>query len=246
MRLVSVVAVSWLFVLPSCSAEPPPGSGDAGTTTSMATGDAGAITGAEVRPLGSAQDGVATFYAATGAGNCSFDPSPADLRVAAMNDPQWDNSAVCGLCVRVEGPRGVVTVRIVDRCPECAAGALDLSREAFAEIADLAAGRVDVRWQPVTCAVQGPVSYRFKEGSSQWWTGLQVRNTRVPVRSLEVQQGASWVSVPRESYNFFVAPAGLGTGPYTLRVTGSDGQHFIESGVPLRESGDVPGAQQFE
>ena len=29
--------------------------------------------------------GIATFYGATGAGACLFDPSPADLMVAAMN-----------------------------------------------------------------------------------------------------------------------------------------------------------------
>jgi hypothetical protein len=46
-----------------------------------------------------------------------------------------------------------------------------------------------------------------------------VRNTRVPVRSLEVQQGAAWVNVPRQDYNFFVASSGLGVGPYTLRDT---------------------------
>lgn len=223
---------------------------DAGGTTSTTDGGAtsstdGGSTGTS-RPLSPLQDGIATFYAATGAGNCSFDASPGDLNVAAMNAPQWDNSAVCGMCVRVEGPRGQVTVRIVDQCPECATGHLDLSREAFAAIADPVDGRVSVRWQPVSCEVQGAVVYRFKEGSSQWWTGLQVRNTRVPVRSLEVQQGTAWVNVPRQDYNFFVQSSGLGVGPYTLRITGSDGQQLVESGVMLRDSGDVQGTVQFQ
>jgi expansin len=209
----------------------------------MTAPDGGATMSA--RPLSAQQDGVATFYDATGAGNCSFDASPQDLRVAAMNAPQWAGSAVCGMCVRVEGPRGGVTVRIVDKCPDCLTGQLDLSREAFAAIADLADGRVPVRWQPVSCEVQGFVVYRFKEGSSQFWTALQVRNTRVPVRSLEVQQGAAWVNVAREDFNFFVQPSGLGPGPYTLRITGSDGQQLTESGVMLGE-GDARGTVQFQ
>jgi expansin (peptidoglycan-binding protein) len=254
-RRASLIALCCLSVLAgsTCGA---PGSPDAGLTGdggTVTTPDAGTGTSttdggttSAVRPLSPQQDGIATYYDATGAGACSYDASPGDLRVAAMNTPQWDNSAVCGMCVRVEGPRGQVTVRIVDRCPECLTGHLDLSREAFAAIADPADGRVSVKWQPVSCDVQGPVIYRFKEGSSQWWTGIQVRNTRVPVRSLEVQQGGAWVNVARQDYNFFVESSGLGVGPYTLRVTGSDGQQLIESGVMLRSDGDAPGTVQFQ
>src|SRR5262245_57271604 len=64
----------------------------------------------ETPPIGAMQQGIATFYDATGAGNCSFDATPGDLRVAAMNTPQYANSAACGTCVAVTGPRGSVTV----------------------------------------------------------------------------------------------------------------------------------------
>lgn len=220
--------------------------GCAGTTSTPSDGGTGGGSGATTRTLGAEQAGVAAFYAADGSGSCSFDPTPADLDVAAMNAPQWDNGAVCGGCVRVDGPKGSVTVRIVDQCPECASGALDLSAEAFAKIAEPSAGRVDVRWQPVTCAVEGAVILHFKEGSSPVWTGLQVRNTRVPVRSLEVQKNDAWVNVPRESSNFFIDPTGFGAGPFSLRITGGDGQQLLETGVPLRDSGDVAGTQQFQ
>ena len=55
---------------------------------------------AAVRELGETQQGIATYYDATGAGNCSYDASPDDLDVAAMNTPQWANSAVCGSAFR--------------------------------------------------------------------------------------------------------------------------------------------------
>jgi expansin (peptidoglycan-binding protein) len=172
--------------------------------------------------LGETQDGIATYYDADGSGNCSFDRS-ADLDVAAMNAEQYAGSAACGQCVEVSGPKGKVTVRIVDQCPECKKGHLDLSREAFAKIAEMSAGRVPITWKAVACDVSGPLSYRFKEGSSQWWTAIQVRNHSLPIAKLEWKKNGAFVDVKRESYNYFVEPAGMGTGAITLRITASTG-----------------------
>src|SRR5690349_20325765 len=106
--------------------------------------------------LGEVRDGIITYYDATGAGACSFPATPNDLDVAALNAEEWAGSAMCGGCVRVDGPLGSVTVRIVDLCPECKRGHLDLSREAFAKVANPVDGRVAVKWQLVSCAVNGP------------------------------------------------------------------------------------------
>ena len=51
---------------------------------------------ANTNPL---HQGIATYYDATGEGACSFDPSPDDLMVAAMNAEEYDNAAVCGAYV---------------------------------------------------------------------------------------------------------------------------------------------------
>jgi expansin (peptidoglycan-binding protein) len=83
------------------------------------------------------RQGIATYYEATGEGACMFAPSPDDLMVAAMNAEEYGQAAFRGAQVRVTGPRGTVTVRIVDLCPECRAGHLDLSREAFGRVGDL-------------------------------------------------------------------------------------------------------------
>jgi expansin (peptidoglycan-binding protein) len=163
-----------------------------------------------------------------------------------MNAPQYAGSAACGSCLSVTGPRGRVVVRVVDQCPGCASGHLDLSREAFARIAEPSQGRVSIQWQPVACEGLGTLSFRFKEGSSQWWTAIQVLDHRLPVRSLEARlDDGRWVTLERQSYNYFVAARGLGAGPYTLRVTASDGQQLVEEGIALRESGVVPGRTQF-
>ncbi|MCB0025658.1 MAG: hypothetical protein KDD91_21640, partial [Caldilinea sp.] len=88
------------------------------------------IAGGVAQGANPTHQGIATYYDATGAGACSFDASPDDLMVSAMNADEYDNAALCGAFVRVTGPRGDVTVRIVDLCPECKAGHLDLSQEA--------------------------------------------------------------------------------------------------------------------
>lgn len=196
-------------------------------------------------PIGEVQTGIATWYGATGAGACSFDPT-GDLNVTAMNAAQYAGSAACGQCIEVKGPSGTVTVRVVDLCPECGAGHLDLSREAFAQIADPARGRVDIQWTPVTCPVAGNVAYRFKEGSSRWWTAIQVRNHRLPIAALAYRTGGAWIDVTREDYNYFVVAGGVGTdGPFDVRITASDGQQ-LEDTLPGVQEGQVfSGSGQF-
>jgi expansin (peptidoglycan-binding protein) len=190
--------------------------------------------------------GEGTYYDADGSGNCSFDPSPGNLMVAAMNITDYAGSAVCGACVAIDGPDGSVTVRIVDSCPGCAPGDLDLSPQAFERIAPLAAGRVPITWHYVPCDVTGPVRYRFKDGANQWWTALQVLDHRHAVESLEVQRDdGSWRAVERLSYNYFVADDGLGPGPYTIRITDVLGQELVDQGVPLGDATTVTGAAQF-
>lgn len=201
------------------------------------------VTKANTNPI---HHGIATYYYATGAGACMFDPSPSDLQVAAMNAEEYDNAAMCGAYVNVIGPQGAVTVRIVDRCPECHAGHLDLSQEAFAQIADLPQGRVSITWQVVSPELVGPIAYHYKDGSNQWWTAVQIRNHRNPVSRLEYQTGGQWINVPRTSYNYFVqANPGMGPGPYTFRVTDSYGNVLIDGGIPHLENGTISGAGQF-
>jgi len=191
--------------------------------------------------------GEATYYYASGAGACSFDPSPEDMRVAAMNGAQYDNAALCGAYVRVSGPKGTVTVRIVDLCPGCDSGDLDLSAEAFSQIAELRQGRVPIAWQIVSPDLAGPLAYHFHTGSNQWWTAVQIRNHRHPVAKLEYRtEGGEWVAVSRTSWNYFTQSSpGMGVGPYDFRVTDSYGNVLVDYGVAHVAGGTVSGAGQF-
>ena len=111
--------------------------------------DGGRATDAGASPQAPEQSGEATYYNAEGLGACGIQ-TPPDYLVAAINDEQY-SKANCGRCVSVTGPKGTVVVRIIDKCPGCDAGDLDLSQTAFTKIADKSAGRVKITWHFVDC-----------------------------------------------------------------------------------------------
>ena len=172
-----------------------------------------------------------------------------------MNAADYDGSAVCGTCVAIDGPEGSVSVRIVDQCPECQPGDIDLSPQAFELIAPLPDGRVPIEWEYVPCDVDGPIEYHFKDGSNPWWTAVQVRNHRHAVASFEVylpdqaSDADGWVDVPRFAYNYFVLESGMGEGPLRFRVTDVWGNAVEDDDVPLLDpltgEGRAPGSAQF-
>lgn len=191
-------------------------------------------------------NGEGTYYGANGSGNCSFPASPDDLDVAAMNHQDYSDSEVCGSCVEIDGPEGSIRVRIVDQCPECKPGDIDLSESAFASMAEPAAGRVPIKWRYVPCAVTGPIVYHFKEGSNQWWSAVQIRNHRHQIESLEYLDGSgNYKKMDRANYNFFLEEAGMGPGPYGFRVTDIYGNMLEDVGIELVEAGEVEGSGQF-
>lgn len=221
------------------------GNDSSGTDTGSSTG-----TTTSARVVGSSPtDGVATFYDADGSGNCSFDASPKNLDVVALDMAHYAGSAMCGACLQVKGPKASITVRVVDSCPGCAStGAnLDLSAEAFAKIADPKAGKIDIRYQLVSCDVAGNLAYHFKDGSSQYWTAIQILNSKVPVAKVDYQANGAWIEMARQDYNYFVAAKGVGNGKsLALRVTSSDDQiveDTVTGGIPSDKT--VNGTKQF-
>lgn len=133
------------------------------------------------RPQNELRAGRATYYNATGDGNCSFGPSPGDLMVAAISHEDYGNpdpegnpaggpaAIYCGAYVEVFGELGSVVVRIVDKCPDaqCTRGHLDLSAQAFARIAPLEKGIVPITWRVVSPELGRNIAYRVKEGSNR-------------------------------------------------------------------------------
>jgi expansin len=218
------------------------GLGACGTCAQRAPADA-AVARCAGDPMSAAGEG--TYYDADGTGRCSFEASRGDRMVAALNGPDYAHAAHCGACLAVSGPAGEVVVRVVDKCPGCKHGDLDLSREAFARIAPLSAGRVRITWREVACPVSGPIAYHLKGGSNEFWLAIQVREHRYAIDRLEGRGTGGYRVFARGDDNYFVAPGGLGPGPFALRVTDVRGQVLEDGAIALGDSTLRPGAGQF-
>ncbi|MEU3453005.1 expansin EXLX1 family cellulose-binding protein [Micromonospora sp. NPDC006766] len=193
----------------------------------------GALTGP---PLGdTVHTGKATFYDSNGAGgNCSRPTAPANRLYVALGPDEYTSGAACGGYLDVTGPKGTVRVLIMDQCPECEPGHLDLSAQAFARIADPVQGIVKVSYRAVVNPpLPGPLTFRMKEGASQWWFAVLIGDHGNPLRTVEVRQGGTWRAAVRQDYNYWLIDAGAGPGPYTIRVTDEYGHRATATGLRM-------------
>jgi len=236
------VSAALLAVLAGCGGDDPTPGPD-GSSSLLGTPTSGSTFSAALK------QGKATYYDYSGASAvaCSFDIT-SDTDITALPTADYGGSAACGACVEVGGPKGNVTVRVVDLCGDCEANHIDLSAQAFAKIADPTLGQVAITYRAVPCNVDGPMSYRVKEGSSQYWTAIQVRNHRLPIAKVEYMKDGAFTDMPREDYNYFVDANGVGAQPsgISLRITAVDGQVVTDT-IPGPEAGQVfAGTAQFE
>ncbi len=201
----------------------------------------------EVVPISDGKEGVAIRIESDGTGNCNFDSLPGVRYVAALNTTDYAAGTMCGACAEVEGPSGQkALVRVVDSCAGCTTDQLGLSKETFDIMGAASLLQANVRWRYVTCPVEGPIRYRFKEDSNPYWVAIQVRNHLLPIKKLEWEKGGTWLEVPRQPYNYFVEPSGMGPGPVHLRVTATDGQQLEDTLPMVMQATIVDGAAQFK
>ncbi len=197
--------------------------------------------------FGEPHSGDGTYYTfADGTGACLYDKT-SDFQIAALNAPDWAGSAWCGACADVTGPSGnQLRVRIVDECADCAKGQLDFHPDAFAVLAPKEQGRIAITWSFVACDAQGPVSYKFKDGSNIYWSAVQVRNSRFPIAKLETSKdGASFVAAERMDYNYFLNGSGFGAGPTRVRITAQNGATLLDTLPEVQAELVVAGMAQF-
>jgi len=228
--------------LPGCSGSDAPAPGSSGSETPPPTN---AVT---TEKFGELHRGDGTYYTfADGSGACMFDKT-SDIHIAALNGFDWAGSAWCGACADVTGPSGnQVRVRIVDSCPDCAKGQLDFHPDAFALLAPKEQGRIAISWTFVACDAQGPVSYKFKDGSNPFWTAVQVRNSRFPIAKLETSKdGAVFVEAQRQDYNYFLNGSGFGSGETQVRITAPNGASLLDTLPEVQAERVVPGQSQFQ
>ena len=203
-------------------------------TSPSAAGSSVLSLSALTEPAGTVS-GIATHYVLSGLPNCSYPSPPANSFFVALSPSEYNGAAACGGFMTVTGPDGSVTVQVIDQCPECATGHIDLSEPAFAELAPLGAGLINVHYRYLADpALPGPVTMEVKSGSSQYWLALLAGNTGNPLASVQVETASGgWVSLARASYNYWIAQSGAGSGPFTVRLTDAQGNQVTVHNVVL-------------
>ncbi len=195
---------------------------------------------------GTYYDIVGSTDAFGGLANCSFDHSQiSPFYIGAMNETDYANADYCGACIEIEGPIGSVRVKIIDRCPECQPGDIDLSPEAFDQIAARIDGRVPISWTVVPCEVTGPVVMYFKEGSTQYWTAIQIRNHKTPIATLAYYKDGQWINMPRERYNYFVEAGGTTITSFDIKITDIYGEEIIQTVNEIVAEVEIQGTEQL-
>jgi expansin len=204
----------------------------------LGTGQAApARTGAVVLSADSSHQ-IATHYTLwSGGGNCSYPGPPADKLFVAMSPSEYNSAGSCGSYLEVTGPHGgKVRVEVIDQCPECKAGHIDLSFAAFAKLAPLKAGLINVSYHTIkNPALPGPLAFLVKPGSSRYWLALIVINTGNAVASVQVRTSPGhWMNLKHVNWNAWIAQQGAGPGPYTIRITDKLHHQVTVRGIALK------------
>lgn len=222
----------------------------ASSTASETVADDDTATDSSSDALGTtAYTGESTFYGGNlSGGNCMFTTYtlPSSMYGTAYSGAVWNNAAKCGACIEVTGPSGTIKAMIVDQCPECAEGHLDLFPDAFTAVGGTD-GIVSTSYKFVECGITSPLILHNKEGTSQYWFSIQVVNHNEPVESLEVSTdgGSSWETTERKDYNFFENTSGFGVSSVSVRVTSTTGKTVTVSNVGVTAGAQYTATSNF-
>lgn len=201
-----------------------------------------------LEPKGTVHTGDGTFYGGGYVGGCAMlDPVSTDYWIVAMNLEDYADARLAGAYLEVTGELGTINMLVTDLLPEGKKGDLDLYTDAFPLIAPVEKGRVPVSWKivPLDIADKVNVSYRFKEGSTEFWCGVQLLDHRYPIAKLEyLSSDGDFVEIKRRPYNYFESQE-MGPGPFTFRATDIYGQVIVDYDIPLVLDEKIEGKSQF-
>ncbi|MEM7592008.1 MAG: expansin EXLX1 family cellulose-binding protein [Cyanobacteria bacterium P01_A01_bin.83] len=213
--------------------------------------------------------GRATFYDAAnpagGKGASGYDVlSGSTLAgITAINNVQWNGSQASGAFLEVSGPKqregaAPIIVQVSDLLYERADG-LDLSAEAFAQVADPVDGIVNIEYELIGPGdnFATPYGYRIGDGivvegipeSNPWYGAFRLNNHRYPVEGVDLlTDEGSTIPLERGADNRFVLNNSSGIyGAQDLLVTDIFGQQVTLDDINITggSSADVITGQQF-
>ena len=136
----------------------------------------------------------------------------------------------CDACIKVVTAQGRSAVLRVVTYGDTSPNSIDVSPDAYALLNGGEYPR-KMTWEVTKCEPRGNVVYEFRNGSSDTWTSFWVRLPRLPITKVEVksQSHAQFVALGRGDDGALTDEAGFGVGPFTIRVTASDGQQLVDT-----------------
>ncbi|HLK36118.1 MAG TPA: hypothetical protein VKU41_05155 [Polyangiaceae bacterium] len=135
----------------------------------------------------------------------------------------------CDACIYVTTGKGKSAMLRVVTYGDTTTDSVDVSPQAY-QILNSGEYPRSMTWQFAKCPDTGAIVYEFQTGSSQYWTSFWVRNARVPISNVEVKcQSHDYASVARGTDGTLTDSGGFGQGPFSIRLTGADGQQVIDT-----------------
>ena len=168
--------------------------------------------------------------------------------LAGLSNELAANGGTCDACILIETATGrSLVARVVTYGIEQAPGDIDVSPAVY-EALDTDVYPRTMTWQLAKCPDTGPLRYEFQTEANPWWTSLWVRNSRLPIDKIEVLSANhdAFFELRREADGTFNDDTGFGEGPFTLRLTASDGQVITDESSGFEAGALVESFQQFK
>lgn len=167
-------------------------------------------------------------------------------------DPQiFDGSNACGGCVRIQTADAVVEAPVVDLGASLGPGNQPTLLASPAALAKLLPGGATftssgVSWKFVSCSTAPPaMTFTLQAGSNPTYSAVLVQYQRNRISRVEYKEGGVYLPLTRTSYNYWVSTRGMGSGPFTLRITDVFSQAVEQAGIPLAPGVPFQGDVQF-
>lgn len=188
-------------------------------------------------------------------GNCNFMAYPSDAvtKYAALNTKQWYATKNCGRCAEVTctdtlcsgKTKSSEIVHIVDQCPGCNSGDLDLAPDVFTAITGMQSDRLKIKWKFVDCPVTSKIKYCLKKGSNPFWAAIQPTNFASGIASVTVN--GQETAMVDSAYYFLLdgkSEKQADLSKVTIALVGVNGEK-IEDTVSFAAADCVEGKYQF-
>jgi hypothetical protein len=174
--------------------------------------------------------------------------------LAGVDNSLAGDGSLCDACALVTTRLGrELLVHLVTFGVSNAPGDMDVSPEAYEFLHEedpegTPSNPRPMTWQLAECPAEGNIFLQWQTEANIWWTSLWVRNSRLPVSSLEVRSTnhSDYAELQRGTDGTFTDASGFGEGAFDLRITASDGTALTASFDSFEPGSLVNAGVQFD